>query len=528
MADVKVLVSDPIAEEGIAILRQHVAVDVRTGLRADELAGIIGEYDGLVVRSETKVTAPILEAATRLQVVGRAGVGVDNIDVEAATRRGVVVLNAPAGNTVTTAEHTIAMMFALARNLPQAYSSLKAGQWQRSKFVGTELRNKVLGIVGLGRVGTEVARRVQGLEMRVLAYDPYVSLEHARSVGAEVSDLERVLREADFLTVHTPLTDETKALVGTRELAMMKPTARVVNCARGGIIDEDALCAAVAEGRIAGAALDVFRQEPLPGDSALLKSDRIVVTPHLGASTEEAQVQVAIDVADQVLAVLRGQSARYAVNMPLVPAEAMGVLAPYVQVCISLGELLSQLMETQIQGLTLTYAGDIAEYDTSVLTANVLKGLLKRVIEEPVNLVNAYTIARSRGLRITEERGSLAEAYHNLVTVVAHGTDRELAVAGTTARGESHVVMIDGYWVDLVPNDGYWLVSNNVDRPGMIGRIGTILGQADVNISMMQVGRAQPRGKVLMVLGLDEPIPGPALDDIRSIPDIYTARVVKL
>ncbi len=337
----KVLVADPVATGGRGNPEEDAEVDVKTGLKPEELLAIIGEYEGLMVRSETKVTAKVIEAGKKLQVIARAGVGIDNIDVEAATQRGIVVVNAPTANTMAAAEHSIALMMALARHIPQAHESLKGGAWKRQNFVGVEVRNKTLGIVGLGNVGSEVARRVQGFQMKVLGYDPYVSPEYARNLRVELVPLEQIIREADFITLHLPLTPQSRNMIGVKELSMMKPTVRIVNCARGGLIDEQALDQALKEGKIAGAALDVFAQEP-PKDSPLLKNERVIVTPHLGASTQEAQANVAIDAAEQIVSVLNGQPVRYAVNAPLISAEMMPILAPYLRVATAVGRMIAQ------------------------------------------------------------------------------------------------------------------------------------------------------------------------------------------
>lgn len=523
----RILVADPIAQDGIDLLRSHFDVDLRTGLKPEELCSIIGDYDVLIVRSETRVTAEVIEAGTHLQVIGRAGVGVDNIDVAAATRRGIVVVNAPLGNTISAAEHTIGLMLALARHIPQANASLKAGKWERSKFIGVELRGKTLGILGLGQVGSEVARRARGFEMRIIAHDPFVSEERARVMGVELVSFDQLLTEADFLTVHTPLTAKTKGIIGERELRKMKSSARVVNTARGGIIDEEALYRAVEENRIAGAAVDVFSNEPDP-NNILVKSERIITTPHLGASTAEAQERVAIDVAEQVIAVLRGEPARYAVNAPLIPPETLAALAPYMQVAVQVGSLATQLSAGQFENVEIEYIGDIANYDTTPLKAAVIKGLLAPISEENVTIVNANLIADNRGLRITERKTPSAhDVYTNLLSVRLLTSAGTTTVTGTMAYDGPHIVRINDFWVDLPPGDGYLLLCENLDRPGMIGKVGTILGEADININAMRVG-GDKRGRALMVLGLDEPVPPDVLRRINDVPDIYSVRLVRL
>ena len=524
----KVLVTDPIAQDGIQILQERATVDVRLGLKGQELLDAIKDYEGLVVRSETKVTAEVIQAGTKLQVVGRAGVGVDNIDVEAATQQGIVVVYAPTGNTISAAELTIGLMLAMARNIPQAHGTLKAGQWRRTEYVGTEVRNKTLGVVGLGRVGSGVAKRAVGLEMKVLAFDPFVSSDMARVMGVEIGTMEEVLQNSDFITIHTPLTDATRSLLGAKELAMCKPGVRLLNVARGGIIDEQALADAVASGHVAGAAVDVFTEEPVK-DSPLLHNDKIIVTPHLGASTEEAQTNVAVDVANEVLAVLEGAPVRYAVNTPMVTPESLSVIAPFVPVAGQCGQIVTQLFEGQWDEIHITYEGDLAEYDVSPLKAAVVGGMLRSISEERITLVNASFIAQSRGISIIEERRPARENYTNLVTVAAHTSSGVTSVSGTLMRGKVHIVEVNGSWLDIEADVApYLLFCDNLDRPGRIGAVGTILGNADVNIAFMQVGRNQPRGAALMVLGLDEPISEDLVQQIHAIGDIFSVKQVQI
>ena len=523
----KVLIADPIAEEGIEALRAHVEVDVRLGLGRDELIAAIGDYEAIVVRSETKVSAEVIEAGRKLQVIGRAGVGVDNIDVDAATRRGIVVVNAPAGNIVSAAEHTIALMLAMARYIPQANAQLRSGVWRRYDFLGIEVRNKTLGIIGLGNVGSEVARRAKGLEMRLIAHDPFVSIEYARNLGVELVSLKELLKESDFITLHTPLTEATRGLIGAKELAMVKPTVRFINCARGNIIDEGALFNAVEEGRVAGAAFDVFAEEPAI-ESILFNSDKILVTPHLAASTAEAQATIALDVAEQIIAVLKGQPARYSVNAPLISPETLSVVAPFLGVAQQVGRLLSQLAEGQMSTIAITYEGEIANYDTAALKAAIIGGLLEAISEERVNLVNANIIAQRRGLKVTEHKDPICEIYGNLITLEVTTSAGVTTAAGTVMRGEPHIVRVNSYWIDVVPSGGYFLFSDHRDRPGLIGTVVTILGNADINISSMQLGRLEPRGPALLVLALDEPIGDEQREQLLSIPDIYTIKLVKL
>lgn len=521
----KILISDPLAQEGLKLLQSKAEVDVKLRLPPQDLEQIIPAYDALVVRSETKVTDKIIQAGTRLQVIGRAGVGVDNIDVDAATRRGVVVVNAPTGNTLAAAEHTIALMLALARHIPQAYVSLKGGEWRRGDFIGVEVRNKTLGIIGLGKVGSEVAHRAKGLDMRVIAFDPFVSSGYAQNLGADIVPLDDLLKNSDFITVHTPLTESTKSLIGERELSMVKRECRFINVARGGIIDEEALFRAVEEGRVAGAAVDVFTQEPAK-DNILFKSKKIIVTPHLGASTVEAQAGVSVEIAEQVLAVLEGRSARYAVNAPLVVPEALGVLAPFVDVGTMVGKLAAQLVEGQMNAITITYEGDIARYDTSILKAAVIRGLLAPVTEERINMVNAHLIATQRGFQIHERKGPAEENYNNLLSVQVAGSIGGILLTGTSLRGEVHIVQVNDYWVDIVPTSGCLLFVDHQDQPGVIGKVGSITGSANVNISFMEVGRLKARGPAIMILGLDDPLPEPQRQEVLRIPGIRAAKLV--
>jgi D-3-phosphoglycerate dehydrogenase / 2-oxoglutarate reductase len=523
----KVLVSDPLAKEGLEILKAGAEVDVKTGLKPEELKSIIGQYDGLVVRSETQVTADILEAAKKLQVVARAGVGIDNIDVKAATQHGIIVVNAPTGNTISAAEHSVALMLALARHIPQASAKLKQNIWDRKTYVGTELKNKTLGVLGLGNVGSEVARRAKSFDMRVIGYDPFVSPDLAEKMGVELVSLDQIYKEADFITLHIPMTPETKGMIGAKQIAMMKPSVRIVNCARGGLIDDEVLVKAIDEGKVAGAAIDVFVKEPAT-DSVYFKSDKIIVTPHLGASTAEAQVGVAIDAAEQVIAVLKGQPAKYAVNAPKISAELMEKMGPFMNVAVTLGRLASQLMAGQIKSVEIEYFGDISTYDSTALRVSVVEGLLEKVSEERINMVNAGLIVANRGIKITEKKVESHEAYGSLIEVEVKTSEGKTVVSGTVMRKETHIVRVNDFWTDIVPPEGYLLFCDHKDRPGLIGAVGNITGKADVNVSHMILARLQPRGKALMILALDEPIKDAQRKEILALPDVYTATMVKL
>ena len=523
----KVLVCDPVAEEGLKLLQAKHETDVNLGLKPDELVKIIGEYDALVVRSETKVTKPVLEAGKKLQVVGRAGVGVDNIDLEAATQQGIIVVNAPTSNTFSAAEHTMALMLAMARQIPQATQSLREGRWDRATFQGVELRDKTLGVVGLGRVGTEVARRARGFDMELLGYDPYVSPEHARNLGVEVVSLEDLFTRSDFITVHTPLTGSTRSLIGPDEIRTMKKGVRLLNVARGGIIDEDALKKAIEDGHVAGAAIDVFPVEPVT-DNPLFQIQDVVVTPHLGASTVEAQTNVSTDVAQQIIDVLENRPPRYAVNIPLVPPETLAFLRPYVDAAEAVGKLAGQLFRSPPSGLTIRYAGELAQHDTAVLKAAALGGFLATVSEERVNIVNADIIAQSRGLHITELKNPEAENYANLVTVEVGTGDGTTTVSGTTMRGQTHIVRINDYWLEMVPTGEHWLIVEHTDRPGMIGNIGTVTGEQGINISSMQVSRLKSGGPAMTVLAIDEPVGDAEKKQIEQIENVGRVQRVEL
>ena len=523
---VRILVADPIADDGIARLRAAGEVDLAIRLTPAELILRVGDYDALVVRSETKVTAQVIEAGSRLRVIGRAGVGVDNIDVAAASQRGILVVNAPTGNTVAAAEHTIAMMLALARNIAPASAALRAGSWERSRFVGTELRDKTLAVIGLGKIGFEVARMALGLQMRVVAHDPLVAPDRAAQAGVRLLDLGTALAEADVLTVHTPLTDATRGLIGAAELAQMPRGARVINVGRGGIVDEAALAAAVASGHLAGAAVDVFTQEPPPADHPLLQQPLILVTPHLGASTVEAQVSVATDVADQIVSVLQGGAARWAVNAPQLAPEELAALEPYRVLARRLGSLYAQLGGGGVRALEVVYRGAVAEAEPALLTAEVIGGILQHFTQDPVNVVNARLLARQHGIEVTEQRSSEAVEYASSITLHVDGAGvRELT--GTLSNGTPRVVRLDGFHLDLVPK-GTFLLFHHTDRPGMIGAIGSCLGQAGVNIAELQLGRTAPRGEAVMVVVVDDPVAAELAAELRRIDGVGSLSVVEL
>lgn len=521
----KVLVTEPIADTGVERLRAEVAVDVRTELSRAELARIIGDYDALIVRSQTVVDAEVLQGARNLKVIGRAGIGLDNVDVEAATRHGIVVVNAPQSNVISAAEHTLALLLAQVRNLPGAHVSLRGGRWERERFEGVELHGKTLAILGLGRIGTLVAQRALAFGMRVVAFDPYVSKQRAAQIGVElVPTLEDLLRRADVLTIHLPKTPETTALIGERELALMRPGARIVNTSRGGIVDEDAMAAAIKGGRIAGAAFDVFAQEP-PEHSPLFELEQVVVTPHLGASTQEAQDKAGAAIAEQVLLALRGELAPYAVNVEA-GREIADVVRPFVPLAEKLGGIFTHLAGGHVTQVRFSYQGQIAEHDTRVLTLAALKGMFSAVVHEPVTFVNAPLMAAERGIDYSETKSAISRDYINLVEVRAEDGP---AVAGTLVgkRNEERIVRVFDFDVEMPP--GPWMCFLRYDdRPGVIGAIGTILGGKGVNIADMRVGRQAKGGEALMCLTLDTPITPDVLTELADGSGAKDAKFITL
>ncbi len=522
----KILVADPISDKGVAILRKEHDVDVRLKLTREELIAAIPGYDALVVRSETKVTKAVIGAADNLKVIGRAGVGVDNIDVEAATKKGVIVLNAPEGNTIAATEHSVAMMLALARNIPQAHQSVKSGEWQRSKFVGVETRGKTLGILGLGRIGTGVAKRALALEMNVLAYDPFITADHANTLDIELVELDEVLAAADFITLHLPLTADTKGLFNKETFKKVKPGVRIINCARGGIIDEAALADAIKEGIVAGAAIDVFEKEPVDSTNPLLALDKVILTPHLGASTAEAQIGVAIDVAESILVALRGEPVTTAVNIAPVPAHVMKVIKPYLGVAEKMGCLAVHLADGRIDSVEVEYNGQISEVDTRMLTTAVLKGILGPILQETVNYVNAPGVAKARGIKTKEIKSKDTANCANLITVRNRTDKGSHLVAGTLfGKEEARIVLIDGYRVDVEPS-GWLLIVPHIDKPGIIGKVGTILGDNGINIASMQVGRTETAGTSIMVMTVEADLPTPVMLKIKAVDGILGAKLV--
>jgi len=513
---VRVLVTEPLSEGGLDLLRRDFEVDLRPELAKEGLADAIEPYDALIVRSQTKVTDEILDRAAALKVVGRAGIGLDNVDVEAATRRGIIVVNAPQSNIISAAEHTLGLLLAQARNIPQAHAALKAGKWERTRFEGVELHGKTLGVIGLGRVGAMVAQRALAFGMRIIAYDPYVSKERARALGIEITpNLEALLVQADFVTLHLPRTAETEGLIGERELSLMKEGARIVNTARGGIIDERALVAALREGRVAGAAIDVFVTEPAPPAHPLLHLDQVVVTPHLGAATREAQDKAGTAIAEMVSLALRGEFVPYAVNIAAA-GEVPDEIRSFVPLAEKLGAVLTGLTESPMLALEAEYLGRLAEHDTRALTLAALKGALAPMVHEPVSFVNAPVIARERGLHVSERKSTASRDYVNLMTLRADTEAGEVAVAGTVVgtRDGERLVQVFGFDLDMAParHMAFFLYE---DRPGVIGGVGTLLGAAGINIASMEVGRKEAGGPALMALTVDSRIPADVLAGIE-------------
>ena len=523
----KVLVSDPIDQAGIDILKQVAQVDVKTGLSPEELVKIMPDYDALMIRSGTRVTQEAIEAGTNLKIIGRAGVGVDNVDVPAATRHGIIVVNSPEGNTIAAAEHAIAMMMAISRHIPEASQSVRNKIWDRKSFVGTEVYKKTLGVVGLGKIGSHVATIAKAMGMKLLAYDPFISQERADQLGCTLVDLEFLFAESDYISLHLPKTPETNHLINGEAIAKMKPTVRIINCSRGGIIDEEALVEALAAGKIAGAALDVFEQEPL-GESKLRELNNVILTPHLGASTAEAQVNVAIDVAEQIRDVLLGLPARSAVNIPGLTPAVMEKLRPYLQLAETLGNLVGQLAGGRIESLTVRLQGELASQETKPIVVASIKGLLSQALRERVNYVNAEIEAKERGIRIIETRDASARDYAGSLHLEARGSMGEHAVTGTLlGNGEIRITDLDGFPINVPPTN-YMLFTLHRDMPGIIGRIGVLLGQSNVNIASMQVGRKILRGDAVMALSLDDPLPEGLLDEVREIEGIRDAYIVRL
>ncbi|MCS7203344.1 MAG: phosphoglycerate dehydrogenase [Thermodesulfovibrio sp.] len=523
----KILVSDSISQKGIEILKKAgFEVDIKIGLKPEELKEIIGEYDALIIRSATKVTADIIEEAKKLKVIGRAGTGVDNVDNIAATKKGIVVMNTPGGNTITTAEHTIALMFSLARRIPQASASVKEGKWERKKFIGVELYNKTLGIIGLGRIGTEVAKRAQSIGMNVLAYDPFLSDERAEELGVVKTDFERVLRESDFITIHTPLTSETKNMINKETISKMKDGVYIINCARGGIVNEKDLYEAIESGKVAGAAVDVFEKEPPDPSNPLILSEKVICTPHLGASTLEAQENVAVAIAEQVVDYLINGTIRNAVNFPSIPFDQVPLIRPYLVLLERMGSFASQIFGKSIRQIQIEYLGEVSTLNTQALTAAAVKGVLDPILDKSVNYVNAPVMTKERGIEVKEIKGKDAGDYQSLVKIMLLSKDDKISISGTLlSKRDPRIVQIDDIPLEIIP-EGNMIFMKNWDRPGVIGNIGTLLGQNNINIGHMHFGRKEAGGIAFSVISVDTPLTEEIVEKIKKLPNVLEVKPV--
>ncbi len=529
MAKLKVLAMDDVAPEGLEPLYKESDIEVVIGTKMteDELAAVIGEYDAMIVRSATKVTPKVLENASKLKIVGRAGVGVDNINLDASTQHGVLVVNAPDGNTIAATEQTVALMLALARNIPQAATKLKNGVWDKNSFVGVELRGKTLGVIGLGRIGTAVAQRAQALEMNIIAYDPYISAEKAADLGIELVTLDELFPVADFITVHMPKTKETTNMLNDKAFAAMKDGVRIINCARGGIVNEEDLYKNMQSGKVAGAALDVFDKEPTT-ESPLFELNNFIATPHLGASTEEAQLNVAIDVSVEIVNCLHGNTVRNTVNVPSVKPEVMSKIQPYLKLAEKLGKFQAQLVEGRVNKLEIIYNGDLAQEDVKPVTTATLKGFLDPILQESVNFVNAPLLAKNRGITVEQTVSGQAEDYASLITLKVVSDQGEKTVSGTLFReNDPRIVMVDGYRIDAVP-EGNMLYVPHIDKPRIIGPVGNLIGEHNINIAGMQVGRKEIGGKAVMMLSVDCTVPEETLNAIAQIDGVLDVKFISL
>lgn len=525
----KVLVSDSLSEVGVKIFEQEpeIDVDVNTGLTPEELKGIIGEYQGLVIRSATKVTADVIEAAAKLKVIGRAGIGLDNVDIPAASQRGIVVMNTPEGNTITTAEHAMAMIMALSRNIPQATSSLKEGKWEKKQLQGRELFNKILGLIGAGHIGRIVAERAKGMKMRVIVYDPYLKPETIEKLDLEPVSFDELLAGSDYITIHTPKTDETTNMINRETIAKMKKGAMLVNCARGGIVNEDDLYEGLKSGHLGGAALDVFSTEP-PGKIALMGLPNFICTPHLGASTREAQDNVAKDVAEQIVAYLLRGTVKNAVNVPSLSAELVTILRPYAILAEKMGSIQAQLMDSGMEEVQINYAGKVIEYDTTPLTTAMLKGLLTPILRDDVNFVNAPFIASERGIKVVESKTQTSEDFASLIMLKVRSLEGENIVSGTIfGKTLPRILRLNDFYLEAIP-EGHNLLIYSEDIPGVIGRIGSTLGERGVNISRMQVGQEKGKKRNVILLTTDMTVKDDVLEELRSLEHVYSARKIEL
>ena len=524
----KILISDPLAKEGVGILKKekNFVVEEKAGLKPDELKKHLIDADALIIRSQTKVTADLIDAASKLKVIARAGVGIDNVDVEAATKRGIVVMNTPGGNTLSTAEHTFSLIMALSRNIPQANSSVRAGEWDRKKYTGVELCGKTLGVIGMGRIGLEVAKRAIAFQMKVIAYDPFLSPEKASRYDIEPVSLDMLYTRADYITVHTPITPETQGMINTDAFKKMKKGVRIINCARGGIVREKDLYDAIKEGIVAGAALDVYETEP-PTDSPLLELPNVIMTPHLGAATKEAQVNVAIEIAHQVIHVLNGATIINAINAPSMDSELMKQLGPSMYLGEKLGVLVAQLLTGHLKKILIKYEGSVSEIDVRPISLSVIKGILGHALQESVTIVNAPIIAKERGIQLEESSSASTEDFTDLITVEAISDTESVSASGTLLgkKKEARIVWINNYRVDADPI-GYLLVLSNDDKPGMVARVSNILERSKINIAGMTVGRDKPGGRAVTVINVDSPITEPVIKEIATVEHVLGVKSV--
>jgi D-3-phosphoglycerate dehydrogenase len=522
----RVLVSDNISPKGVKILEKAgLKVDVNTGLAPDKLKKEIGKYEGLIIRSATKVTADLLKAAKKLKVVGRAGSGLDNVDKVAATKHGVVVMNTPGGNTVTTAEHTVALMLSMSRNIPQATASMKQGKWEKKKFMGVELYGKTLGIIGLGNIGSHVAKIAQGMGMDVIAFDPYLSEENAKKLGVSVMKLNDIFKKSDFISCHIPLTKETKNLIGTKNIGMMKKGVRIINASRGGVVDEAALYKALKSGKVASAALDVFETEP-PEGSPLMELDNFICTPHLGASTADAQENVALAVSNQIVDYLLRGTIRNAVNFPSVSADVLPELEPYLELAEKLGSFISQTFEGGIDEITIEYKGDVAKLMLEPIKIAALKGLLEPILEENVNFVNAPVIAKERGIEVKELTSDDAGDYHSMLVIKVKAGKKKSVISGVLhGKKDPRIIAVDGHIIEVRPRGNMLFLTNN-DKPGVIGNVGTVLGENKINIARMQFGREGEGGIAVSVVSIDTPASEEILKKIKKLPNVLSAKQI--
>ncbi len=525
----KVLISDNLSEKAEEIFRAEEGIEavVKTGMSKEELLEEIKDYNALVVRSSTIADQEVIEAGKKLQVIGRAGIGVDNINIESASKKGIVVMNTPEGNIVTTAEHAVSMMLSMSRNIPYASASTKAGKWEKKGLMGVEVYKKTLGVIGLGRIGRIVANRALGLSMQVIAYDPFISVDMAKEIGVELVELPELFKRADFITLHVPKTDGTKKFIGKEEFDQMKDGVRIINCARGGLIDEEALCQAIKDKKVAGAALDVFEKEP-PGQSPLFELKEVICTPHLGASTQEAQVNVAVDIAEQIIDFLKKGKIKNAVNAPSVDSETLKKIGPYIDLGEKLGSLMGHLIEGGIKRLVVKYSGEIVKFNLKPVTISVVRGLLSYFLKEDVNMINALTIAKERGIEVEETKSNIAHDFASLVRVELLTDSEERVIEGTIfGKNDARVVRLDDYILEAVPQ-GNILVISNQDAPGVIGQIGTTLGNHSINIAGFHLSRITESGKALSLVSVDSTVEDNVLEELQKLENIISAKRVYL